>query len=143
MANLKKLTAKEIKALELSFSGMSDVQAYQLTHPNATSVSCNSNASHYFKRIRQKLTAIDELKYRNLSYSRVFEELEKRLNAMTTEFYQGKAVAECEDNTTRMRATELLAKINGLLNNPIQTTESETSESSFTFNIVDTPPEAE
>lgn len=46
--------------------------------------------------------------------------LNRMLRATRTEFYQGKPVAECEDNTTQMRATELLADILGHRKNAVE-----------------------
>jgi len=115
---MAKITAVEWEALRLTFSGKSDVQAYRLTHPNAGKLTAQKAASAFFRRVRGKLSKSEELELRNLGRSRVFEELEKRLNSLTTEFYQGKKVTDCEDNTTRMKATELLARINGLLEAP-------------------------
>jgi hypothetical protein len=48
-----------------------------------------------------------------LGEMRLLRELEKRLGAMETHFYQDQVVADCEDNGTRMRATDLLADLLG------------------------------
>lgn len=46
--------------------------------------------------------------------------LNRMLRAMRTEFYQGSPVAECEDNTTQMRAVELLADVLGHRKNAVE-----------------------
>jgi HSP20 family molecular chaperone IbpA len=50
----------------------------------------------------------------DLGVDRLFHEINQRLGAQKTEFYEGRAVAEVEDNATRMRATELLADLHGV-----------------------------
>ena len=46
--------------------------------------------------------------------------LQWALNAKKTEFYQGEAVAEVDDNGTRLRATELLAELLGHRKNALE-----------------------
>lgn len=120
----------ELEALQLTFSGMSDIQAYKHTHPKAKEATCQKTAYAFFKRIRAKLSKSEELQMRNLSHSRVFTEIEKRLNATSPYFFKGDFIQDYDDNTTRMKATALLAKINGLLD-PVsneQTQETEDTE---------------
>jgi len=105
----EKITSKEWNALLLSVQGLSDLQAYKTLFPNATEKTASAGACRYFKRIRQKLSYDDELQLFNLGKGRVLQEIEKRLNAEQT--HNGE---NYPDNTTRMRATELLAKINGM-----------------------------
>lgn len=131
---MAKLSTAELEALRLSFAGKSDIQAYHLTHPKASKKSCTKNAWLFFRRARAKLSVSEELEMRNLSRSRVFIELEKRLNAMQPELFAGKVVHEHEDNFTRMAATKLLAKINGLLD--IKTTPEETDTEDTELRIV-------
>lgn len=115
---MAKITGTEWEALRLTFSGATDTEAYRRTHHNAAESTVQKSASAFFKKARAKLSKSEELEMRNLGRSRVFAELEKRLNANVTEFYKGLKVTDCEDNTTRMKATELLARINGLLEAP-------------------------
>jgi hypothetical protein len=105
----EKITGKEWNALLLSVQGYSDLKAYKTLFPNATEKTASAGACRYFKRIRQKLSYDDELQLFNLGKGRVLQEIEKRLNAEQT--HNGE---NYPDNTTRMRATELLAKINGM-----------------------------
>jgi hypothetical protein len=74
-------------------------------------------ASKYYRRITDKINIqanfTDYLDLLNVGYSRLAEEIDKGLNSMKTEFYKGHVVAECEDNTTRQRARELLADVLG------------------------------
>jgi hypothetical protein len=107
----EKITSKEWNALLLSVQGLSDLQAYKTLFPNATEKTAAAAACRYFKRVRGKLNHDDELSLFNLGRGRVYQELNKRLEAEC-----GTGDEHYPDNSTRMRATELLAKINGMGN---------------------------
>ncbi len=49
----------------------------------------------------------------HLGDERLLREIRQRLRAKTTHFWQDHVVVDCEDNATRMRATELLARLLG------------------------------
>lgn len=115
---MQNITAKEWNALLLTVQGDSDLQAYKKTFPNATPKTAAGAACRFFRRIREKLTQEQELALFDLGRGRFYRELEKRLDAQTPVFFQGKKIADIPDNTTRMKATDILAKINGVYNAP-------------------------
>lgn len=130
----KEITGKEWNALLLTVQEYSDLQAYKQTFPNATDSTAKAQACRYFRRIRDKLTTLQELELFNLGRGRFYKELEKRLNAETPIFYQGKKIDIIHDNTTQLKATELLAKLNGLCT--IQTEVSRNTNTQIVFNMV-------
>lgn len=122
---MQDITPKEWQALMYTVDGLSDVKAYKKVFPNATDKTANSNAFRYFRKIRDKLTPDDELEIYNLGRSRFYNELDKRLNAETPIFYQGKKIDTVSDNAVRYKATELLAKIHRLYDHKEQTLNDE------------------
>lgn len=112
-----KITSKEWNALLLTVQGKSDVQAYRITFPNATKATAYGQACRYFKRIRDKLSQSQELELFDMGRGRVYKQLLKLLDAKTDIFYKGQKVASVPDNITQFKAVELIAKMNGLLNN--------------------------
>lgn len=81
-----------------------------------TESTAESNGCRLFAKIRRKLGPAGwqhMLEAVGLDDLRLAQELAWMLRAMKTEFYQGRAVADCEDNATRARGVELLAEIRG------------------------------
>lgn len=111
---MDQLTAVEQQALMLTMNGKSDVQAYRMTHPKASKRTALTAACKFFAKARLKLSDSDRLKIYNLGIDRLLVEIEKRLNAQTDIIFQGRKTGKTDDNFTRMRATELLARIHGL-----------------------------
>ena len=121
--------ARILELVALVFDGVPKTRAYRKVYPHSK---CNANSAN--RQANRILAKYDEmvgedagelLKKYNLDVPRVIIELEKRLNAEHTLSYQGrvsykkgpdgKLVPETTpDNSTRMRATELLARFHGL-----------------------------
>jgi len=57
-----------------------------------------------------------------LGYDRLLAEVDARLNAKVTKHYKDEELGDFEDNTTRTRATELLADILGVRKKEIKHT---------------------
>lgn len=122
------MTPTERRAWELYlYHGYNQTQAYIETHKAAQEAlridrdkDYRRQASRYFLNIKNKLSERGLLEAYDLGDDRLFRELNERLESMKTEFYKGKPIAECIDNTTRMRATELLADILGRRKHIIQ-----------------------
>jgi len=119
-AKTKGLTLRERRFLRLVLvRGLSLKDAYaQTANPNQVLAesTADSNGCRLYARIKAKLGAHDwqgKLDAVDLGDTRLLEEISAGLRAMKTEFYQGVAVADCEDNGTRQRARELLADILG------------------------------
>lgn len=70
-------------------------------------------ASRMKKRVMAEANWDEILDAYDLGDHRLAHEINARLEANATEFYQGDVVAEVEDNGTRMRATVLLAELRG------------------------------
>ena len=73
-----------------------------------------SGGSKMLKRVKEKIGEQNLLDAFNLGVERLYHELDQRLKAKVTKFWQEVDLGEFEDNSTRMRATELLADILGL-----------------------------
>ena len=73
-----------------------------------------------YKTNKKKIDWSAKLEAAGLSEDRLLQELEKRLNAKVTKFYQDENLGEFEDNTTQQRATELLADLLGKKKNQIE-----------------------
>jgi hypothetical protein len=76
--------------------------------------------SRMLQRIKSKVDWPRLMESAGLGEMRLLQEIEKRYGAMETHFYQDKVVAECEDNGTRMRATELHADLLGRRKNQLE-----------------------
>jgi hypothetical protein len=88
----------------------------EVTGGKASNDNGRSEASRAMARIKRRLgerTWQEKLEAADLGDTRLLEELSAALRAMKTEYYHGVPVAECEDNTNRQRALELLADILG------------------------------
>lgn len=107
--------ARILELVALVLAGVPKTRAYRQVYPHAK---CNPNSAN--RQANRMLAKYDELageeagnlleKY-NLGVPRVIQELEKRLAAKAV--FQGKETT-APDNSTRMRATELLARFHGL-----------------------------
>lgn len=114
----------DLEFFRLCFKYHDKYRAYKETHPDCTdndnsirTMSCRLYTSIYDKfqgNIRDMLEAA------GLGAGRLTDEIEKGLNAMKTEFYKGQNVAECEDNATRARTRELLARVSGYDNKTVE-----------------------
>ncbi len=124
MDYLKKLAPLETEAMQLVIGGRSEVEAYMATHPKASRATAAANAYKFFKKARGKLSNKDKLDLYNVGTDRIFAMLDKLLNAENDIIYQGRKTGTTTDNFTRYRATELLVRINGLLEQPEITAEA-------------------
>lgn len=79
-----------------------------------TRKSAHECGSRLMKRIKEKCDWEKLLEEAGLGWERIMSKLSELLEAETTKFYFGKAVANITDNSTRMRAVELLADLHGL-----------------------------
>lgn len=110
----ERLNKTESDALQLYFSGLSEVEAYKQTHPKATEKTAKGNANNFFKVIRKKTSTSEIMDFAELNANRIFKELVKMLNATSTVYFQGKKIADEADNNTRFKAIELLTRLTGL-----------------------------
>jgi hypothetical protein len=118
-----KLKPREIKFLVSYFEAIGrgsrspQYEAYCDIFPNSDRprMGAQKTASSIYARIKRKIGDFDLfLELCGLGLTRVAQEIERGLNAMKTEFYQGERVADVEDNATRSRVLELLADLHGL-----------------------------
>ena len=116
LAKIYGLKPKERQFLKVYFSTFDKQKAYLESHltANVTKESLLSVSSRYYQRIKAKLDWPAFLEVVGLGIDRLALEIEKGFTAKKTEFYQGKAVAQCEDNAVRARTRELLADLHGL-----------------------------
>jgi hypothetical protein len=112
------LTPREQRFLFELASGKSGADAY-LALGKCSRKSARESASRLYRVIRRKAGFHDRLEAFGLGEARLAAEIEKRLNAMTARYYQDQSLGNFEDNATRMRATELLAQMNGALTKDI------------------------
>lgn len=113
------LKQKDRDAIYLHFScAYSKLQAYKETHPNASEETARKNSYKYFKRILKTFDTLPfkvKLEICGLGENRCLQEISKRLMASIPKYdNDGNIIHERPDNKTRMDATELLVKVNGL-----------------------------
>ena len=120
MSKIKHLSLRERKFLRGWFAGMYLVDAYTeaIRKPDGTvPVQRNSAAvaaSQMMSRLRRSPAAWQNiLAAADLDDYTLALKLRELLNAKRTEFYQGEAVADVEDNGTQARMVELLSEILG------------------------------
>lgn len=109
------ITPLEARFFLAYISGKTLTDAYLEVRPNVTRDSAGRGGHLLLKRIKRKASWNDLLNTADLGPTRLLREVDKRLRAETTHFFQDKAVTDVEDNATRMRATELLARLLGKL----------------------------
>ena len=124
MTNVSEIVKQfDLKPKEITFLhyhlviGLSLSASYReikFVKPQTKDESTRRSASRFFARIKQKIDWPQLLELAGIGLDRVILELNDKLTAKKTEFHQGIAVAECEDNGTQMRALELLAELHGL-----------------------------
>lgn len=110
------LTPRERKFLYLYLekSDFSGRVAYEkLTEGKTTGAAAVVGGSRYLKRIREKLPWTEVLNTVDLDDFYLARKVKEMCEAMKTEFYQGEAVTDVTDNSTRMKAIELLARLRG------------------------------
>ena len=124
MTNIQEIIKRlDLKPVEIAFlhehmiNGLSLTAAYRevkKVRPETKDRSVWRTSSRFFSRIKQKIDWPQFLELAGIGVDRVIRELNDKLTCKKTEFHQGIAVAECEDNGTQMRALELLAELHGL-----------------------------
>ncbi len=80
----------------------------------ATEESLRRSASRYFARIKQKINWPEFLEMAGLGMDSIVKDLNDLRQAMKTIFYEGKAIADCIDNTIRLRAIEVVIDLHSL-----------------------------
>lgn len=108
-----RLTARERLFLQHYLKLRDQAAAYRQISRVSTDASAYTCGSRMMRRIREKIDAgggdwLDEF---GLGLPRLLAELDARLRATETKFYQDEQVAVVEDNGTRMAATRLLAEL--------------------------------
>lgn len=113
--NIARLTARERRFLFAVIAGKSGAVAYLEIAMKAglTAEKARAPASRMLARIKTKVDWPRLLEAVDLGELRLFRELERKLKAMTTKFYEDRAIIDVEDNSTQMRAVELLADLLG------------------------------
>lgn len=111
-----KLNNTERRALELyHFEGKTMTEAYMLTH-NCKLECADANASKFFKIAENKLSQPELLMYYGLGPRDVLRSFKKLIKAKTHLTYKGLRTGDkVPDNTTREKATEALARMNGMV----------------------------
>ncbi len=101
---------------------MTQVQAYQATHPQCSASTAKAKASEYIRRAEREMSTSRLLELYDLGPGRVLREISAHLRATNKLSHKGFLTGEeVADNTCRARANELLAKINGLAEKPGRT----------------------
>lgn len=108
--------------IEYMNNGFVKIDAFATTNKSAIKgIAAGKNKNDYkvtctriFKRIMSVMTQEELLNQFGLGKERVMTELDSRLKANTDKYYQDIFVKTLEDNTTRMKATELLSRIHGM-----------------------------
>lgn len=95
------------------FRTSNKLRAYLEVCPGVTEESAGTLGPRLYSRIVARVPWPQLLALAGLDDARLASELARKLEAKKTEFYQGEAVAEVEDNGTQMRAVELLADLLG------------------------------
>jgi len=124
LTNIQEIIKRlDLKPVEIAFlhehmiNGLSLTAAYREVKKVRAGTKDRSvwrTSSRFFSRIKQKIDWPQFLELAGIGVDRVIRELNDKLTCKKTEFHQGIAVAECEDNGTQMRALELLAELHGL-----------------------------
>lgn len=109
----KKLTPREVKFFLAYIDGATYQDAYLSIRPGLSAESARKMGSRMAKTIKTKINWQGTLELAGLGEMRLAQEINLRLKAMSTEFYEGKAITDVQDNGTRMRATALLADLHG------------------------------
>lgn len=126
---LRQLTARERRYLHnrLGTPRMEETEAYLAASQRPDgSYPCTRDTAHVSAcRMEARLRARPALWQDILSAAGIDDyalagDLNWARNAMRTEFYQGRAVADVEDNGTRMRAIELIAELLGHRKNALE-----------------------
>lgn len=113
MRNLEIYTKERRFLSEYFRNGCNAKRAYLKIAPDVTERTAEELGSKLLARVKKKDCWIDILEAAGLDDMRLASSLDALLMAKKTEFYQGVPVAEVEDNSTRIRATELLAELRG------------------------------
>ena len=125
MEHISKLKPIEAAALRLVLAGDSETEAQMETHPEASRQSAAANAYKFFKRAREKLTDKERLELYNLGTDRLLSCLNEMLTAEYDIVYQGNITGRAADNYSRLRAMDMLAKIQGIYKQPETTDDPE------------------
>ncbi|HXK36137.1 MAG TPA: hypothetical protein VJ553_00970 [Candidatus Paceibacterota bacterium] len=115
MAKDPHLTPKEARFFEAYISGMTAKDAYWEIRPRVEERSAIELGCRMLKRIRGKREWGALLDAANMGDDRLLRVLDEMLTAKTTHFWQDTIVCDVEDNSTRMHALELLARLRGRL----------------------------
>jgi hypothetical protein len=110
---VNRLTPRDRIFLLGYIEGKTATDAYLVIRPEVTRETARVLACRMLKRILKKVDWPRLLEEAGLGEMRLVRELNKRLNAMITKYWQDKSLGDFEDNSTRMRATELLADLLG------------------------------
>ena len=89
------------------------IAAFALAFPHKKLKKPEIAAHKLMKRLKTKHDWDQLLSDAGLGYERIFPKLEEMLEAKYTKFYQDKSLGEFTDNSTRMRALELLVDLHG------------------------------
>jgi hypothetical protein len=113
IAGLNRLTPREQTFFRAYVKGKTQKDAYLEAFPGTNEESASTLSGRLMKRIQAKVDWPKMLESAGLGETRLAREIEARLTAMETKFYQAQVIGDFEDNGTRMRATELLSRLLG------------------------------
>lgn len=116
-----RLKLKEMIFLQQCFAGKNQTDAYIVVNPKTSRKNAAYNGWRYMKRITEKLGGWKEfLEFRDIGDWRLALEIDRGLNATKVKIYRGHLIKDdennvihFEDNATRQRTRELLARILG------------------------------
>ena len=115
---MARLTAEERKAFDLLCSGMSQTKAFATIRPNIKKSSAKSHATDFFKSLYKKLSDKQLLEVEGVGKSFCINKLKELTKSQSPVIFAGQITDHYSDNQTQFKATELLAKLNGMTDKP-------------------------
>ena len=115
---MTRLSREERKAFELLCNGSSKAKAYAAVFPKQKKSSVNSHASEFFKELYKKLSDKQLLEVEGVGKSFCINKLKELAKSKSPVIFAGQITGHYSDNQTQFKATELLAKLNGMTDKP-------------------------
>lgn len=118
------ISIKERLFLKFILDGMTQQDAYKKINPNKeiTDKAAAIGGWKYMRRIKDKIPWDKILGEWNLGIERIGKKFEELLEAKVTKYYQDKSLGDFTDNSTRMRALELLVDVHKLKTQKLEVT---------------------
>jgi hypothetical protein len=118
------VSIKERLFLKFILQNITAKEAYRRINPNRelTEQACETGGWKYMNRIKEKIPWDKILGEWNLGLEKIAEKFEELLEAKVTKFYQDKSLGDFTDNSTRMRALELLVDVHKMKTQKLEVT---------------------